>query len=333
MSPANYGPATVRRGLKYLSVVAALTAALGAGEDRTASPPSADTPAKSAKTTSADQKTPAEKGPSAKDSKPTGAGPTETPDRLAVAEKGTNSRSAMKPESTPNPEAPIQRALRIVAECQERYQSVSDYTCTFFKRERISGRLIPAHIMDMKVRTKPQSIYLRFQQPAKGREAIYIAGRHGGKVLAHDVGLNKVLAGTLALEPTSSRAMDSCRHPITEAGIGPLLETISKRWAIELNPNETVVKFADMLVGEQRCVMIETSHPQKRADFLFYRVRLYIDKELGLPIRFEAYDWPKRKGDEPQLAEEYNYSDMKLNVGLSDLDFDVANGRYSFGRF
>jgi hypothetical protein len=54
---------------------------------------------------------------------------------------------------------------------------------------------------------------------------------------------------------------------------------------------------------------------------------------MGLPIRFEAYDWPKHKGAEPELAEEYTYSNLKLNVGLSDRDFDVANGAYSFGRF
>ena len=66
---------------------------------------------------------------------------------------------------------------------------------------------------------------------------------------------------------------------------------------------------------------------------MFHRVRLYIDKELGLPIRFEAYDWPKHRGAEPELAEEYTYSELKLNVGLTELDFDVANSAYSFGRF
>ena len=98
----------------------------------------------------------------------------------------------------PAPETPIERAIRTIAESQARYERVEDYTCTFYKRERIAGRLTPLHIMSMKVRTKPQSIYFKFQQPAQGREAIYIAGRHGSKVLAHDVGLNKFLAGTLA---------------------------------------------------------------------------------------------------------------------------------------
>ncbi len=54
---------------------------------------------------------------------------------------------------------------------------------------------------------------------------------------------------------------------------------------------------------------------------------------LGLPIRFEAYDWPTRPLVEPELAEEYTYTDLKLNVGLKEVDFDVANAAYSFGRF
>ena len=74
-------------------------------------------------------------------------------------------------------------------------------------------------------------------------------------------------------------------------------------------------------------------HPVRRPEFLHYRVRVYIDNELGLPIRFEAYDWPRRARVEPELLEEYSYMHLKLNVGLRDIDFDVANSAYSFGRF
>ncbi len=335
MSPVTNGCATLRRGLLLLCVAAVFSSACNAAEDRAASPSGTEkisSPAKDGGATES-EKPVDEKTASAAAEQPLPAVPAESAGRIAVVDRKPVSRSAAGPVNSGISENPIQRAIRIVAECQDRYQSVADYTCTFFKRERISGKLIPAHIMAMKVRTKPQSIYLRFQQPATGREAIYIAGRHGGKVLAHDVGFNKLVAGTLALEPTSSRAMDECRHPITEAGIGPLLDTVSKRWAVELDPNETAVKFADMLVGEQHCTMIETTHPKKSRAFMFYRVRLYIDKDLGLPIRFEAYDWPKHKRAEPELAEEYTYTGLKLNVGLSDLDFDVANSAYSFGRF
>jgi hypothetical protein len=247
-----------------------------------------------------------------------------------IANKPTQSASTLLSAE----EASIAMAIRMLSDCQARYQAVHDYTCKFYKRELVDGHLTPLHIMNMKVRTKPRSIYLKFQRPAQGREAIYIAGRNGGKILAHDVGLNKVLAGTLQLEPTSARAMEDNRHPITEAGIGPLIETLLKRWSVELQPEDSKLTIRDdMVVGTRRCAMIETIHLHRKPHLLFHKVRVFIDQELGLPIRFEAYNWPKLPHAESELTEEYSYSDLKLNVGLQDIDFDVANSAYSFGRF
>ncbi len=52
--------------------------------------------------------------------------------------------------------------------------------------------------------------------------------------------------------------------------------------------------------------------------------------ELNVPIRYESYDWPTEKGGEPILVEEYTYLNLKLNNGLTDLDFDVNNPKYQF---
>ena len=191
----------------------------------------------------------------------------------------------------------IARALESIKECQLRFRNVRDYNCTFSKRERIKGQLTPLQVIMMKARTQPRSIYLKFRQPSPGREAIYIVGRNDGMVLVHDVGLNKLLAGTLWLEPTGGRAMEGCRHPISEAGIGPLLDTLQTRWSTELDASESVVAFrGDQMVGTRRCTMIETTHPHQQPEFMFYRVRVFIDDDHGLPIHFEAYDWPRSPG-------------------------------------
>ena len=211
---------------------------------------------------------------------------------------------------------------------------MADYTCTFYKRERIGARLTPLYVMDMKARTKPRSIYFKFAEPYKGREAIFVEGRNGGKILAHEVGLTKLLAGTLELEPDSSRAMEDNRHPITDAGIGMLVDTVASRWAAELSSDESVVVFdSDMMIGPRHCLLIESIHTRRQPNFQFYKVRLFIDSELNLPIRFEGYDWPQKPDAPPDLAEEYSYIDLKLNVGLGDIDFDTCNRQYSFGRF
>jgi hypothetical protein len=210
---------------------------------------------------------------------------------------------------------------------------VRDYTCTFVKRERIDGRLTPQHIMAMKARTNPNSVYFRFHQPNHGREAIYVHGRNDGRIVAHDVGITKFLAGTMHLDPRGSMAMEDNRHPVTEAGIGTLIDTVAKRWAVELTPGESQLTFHDdVRVGNRQCMLIESIHPQRSASFLFHKVKLYIDQEHGLPIRFEAYDWPRHAGGSAELVEEYSYLDLKLNVGLHDHDFDPANKQYSFGR-
>ena len=258
--------------------------------------------------------------------------PTESGDLVG----STAHRALENVSGDPLPEAldaPIARALRAIEECQERYERVRDYVCTLEKRERIDGRLGIPHIMYMKARTQPRSVYLKFRQPAAGREAIYIEGRHDGKVLAHDVGLGRLIAGTLHLDPLGARAMSDCRHPITEAGIGPLLETLEARWTAELDSKETNVEFCEKTVGSRPCHRITVTHSRKSPDYMFYRVHLYIDHALGLPIHFEAFDWPTASDPEPPLVEEYTYNDLKLNVGLTEIDFDVTNSAYAFGRF
>ncbi|MCA1686721.1 MAG: DUF1571 domain-containing protein, partial [Planctomycetia bacterium] len=221
------------------------------------------------------------------------------------------SRSTAQPENSPHgqsPAEPTARALKAIADCQAAYAKVRDYTCTFVKRERIDGRMTHPHVMDMKARTHPTSIYFKFRTPNKGREAIYVAGKNGGKVTAHDVGIGKFIAGTMHLDPRGSMAMEDCLHPITEAGIGTLIETVSRHWNAELVRGDAKVTVnPNMRIGSHACTMIETVHPSKGPHLLFHKVRLYVSHEHGLPIRFEAYDWPTHPGAAPEAVEEYTY--------------------------
>jgi hypothetical protein len=266
------------------------------------------------------------------------------PPRVALTMPLAGADSALKPDlstkpmmvATPAPaeEHPVTRAIRAIKSCQTRYESVRDYTCTFYKRERLGGELGPYHVLTMKARANPRSIYFKFEDPHKGREAIYVEGRNSGKILAHEVGLTRFLTGTLELEPKCAQAMEENRHPITDAGIGKLIDTVVERWSSELSPKETVLAFdPDMMIGPRRCLMIESIHPHRRDKLQFHKVRLYIDSELNLPIRFEGYDWPREQDGPVDLLEEYSYINLKLNVGLGDIDFDCGNRHYCFGRY
>jgi hypothetical protein len=253
---------------------------------------------------------------------------TRAPARVAAADTSAPSRAQ------PAAPHPVEQAKKAILACQERYRNIHDYTCLFVKRERVNGRLYAPHQMLMKARSQPLSIYFKFVTPNRGREAIYVAGRYGGKVVAHDVGFGKFLAGTMKLDPNGSMAMDENRHPITEAGIGGLIDTVARRWLVELTPEESVIRFQNNLQIDGRpCTMIESTHPRRRPNYLYQSVKLYIDHEHGLPVRFEAYDWPREPGGASELVEEYTYLKLRTNVGLRDRDFDAANPQYAFGRF
>ena len=64
----------------------------------------------------------------------------------------------------------------------------------------------------------------------------------------------------------------------------------------------------------------------------FHKTRFFIDEQLAVPIRFEAYDWPAAAGTEPELVEEYTYHELRVNVGLGDRDFNYRNPDYGFPR-
>ena len=46
--------------------------------------------------------------------------------------------------------------------------------------------------------------------------------------------------------------------------------------------------------------------------------------------RPEGISFPGKNDKEPPLVEEYTYSEIKANPGLTDKDFDPANPTYAF---
>ena len=84
-------------------------------------------------------------------------------------------------------------------------------------------------------------------------------------------------------------------------------------------------------VGDRPCISITVMHPFKRTGFIFHIARIFIDKELMVPLHYESYDWPDKPGDPPPLLERYTYTNVKMNPGLTDADFDPKNPEYHFG--
>ena len=223
-------------------------------------------------------------------------------------------------------------------------QEVQDYTCTLVKRERIAGKLLPQETLFAKVlhgkgevgeeASSSDCVYLRYDSPAalSGREVLFKRGGAPHELLVRNGG-QRLAFLTLELDPTCALAMRGTRYPVTEFGIKRLVERMIRLGEKELEHAECEVRIDEQatLDGRRnRC--IEVLHPQRRDYFVYHIARIYIDQELQLPVRFEAYDWPNEPGAEPPVLEEYSYGNIQLNVGLSPEDFQRDHPDYSFSR-
>jgi hypothetical protein len=227
---------------------------------------------------------------------------------------------------------PLDPALKIARDGLDYlHQDVADYTAVMVKREMVKGALIGPDRMQMKVRSRkkkddelltPLSVYLKFETTSVGREVIWVEDQNDGKLIVNEPSVSGLI-GRLALPPDGFLAMQGQRYPIYNIGFEFLVEELVRLGERDREHGECEVQVNDNAEVEGRpCTMIEVRHPVKQPHFDFHIATIFIDRELHVPIRFASYSWPTEEGGEPVLLEEYTYLDVKLNVGLTDADFD-----------
>jgi hypothetical protein len=230
---------------------------------------------------------------------------------------------------------PLEPALELATRGLAHFKStIKDYSCTVVKRERIDGKLGEHEYMFAKIRQEPFSVYLYFLAPdaVKAQEVIYVEGRNDGNMLAHAGSGVRAMVGTVSLKPTSMLAMTGNRYAITEIGVENLAMRLVEVAEHDKNFGECDVQFfPNAKVNGRICTCVQVVHPVPRRNFRFHLARVFIDDELLIPIRYEAYDWPHEEGGQPVLMEEYTYMNVKINNGFTDADFDPKNTSYKFG--
>jgi len=242
--------------------------------------------------------------------------------------------SGEKSGANASPQHPLEAAISFAREVQKNLDdNVRDYTATLIKQERIGNELSPEQICFVKVREKPFSVYMNFLAPdnLKGREALYVDGQNDNKLFGHEgTGLLAHLPSQWLL-PTSPIAMDGQHYPITELGIANLTRRLIEVGEKDMAFGECQVwRNDDAKVGDRPCISVTVMHPERRPNFIFHIARIFVDKELMVPLHYEAFDWPEKPGDPPPLIERYTYARLKLNPGLTDEDFDPHNPQYNF---
>lgn len=244
------------------------------------------------------------------------------------------------PDGVPHPLDP---ALKLAyASLNHIRATIHDYTAILIKRERIDGVLGDYEYMGVKVRNRkvqdgrvvvPFSVYMTFLKPAsvKGREVIYVENQNDGKLVAHEGGMSGRFLPTVTLDPNGALAMRGQRYPITDLGIENLVVKLIEKGERDRRNGMCQVQFHQgVKVGGRPCTLLTVTHNDRQPYYDFHKAQIFIDSSLNIPVRYCAYDWPKVPGGEPEVIEEYTYQNIRINVGLTDEDFDQNNPKYNF---
>jgi outer membrane lipoprotein-sorting protein len=207
---------------------------------------------------------------------------------------------------------------------EQAYSQVQDYTATFYKQERVKGRLLTRETMQLKFR-KPFGVYLRWTDAFEGREALYVRGWNDDKIRAHQGSFPDV---TVDLRPEASLAMRGNRHPITQLGFGEVIKLMVRDARLsEARPQDGVVytDLGESTVYGARSRCIEATAPVRNySPYYATRAKICFNVKTKMPTRITIWD-----GEDNQI-EDYGFEDVKLNVGLTDADFDPENPAYNF---
>jgi hypothetical protein len=209
----------------------------------------------------------------------------------------------------------------------EEYTRLDSYTVRLRRREQIKGKDQPEETLLCKFRERPFSVYFKWVgKEGKGREVIYVAGRHENKIhtlLASGDAFLMPAGSHIALPPDNPLVLASSRHAITEAGIGFSLAYFGEiLYAMQSGDQRlgslTYLGLLQRPEFAQPCEAVEQMIPPGREPCLPHggrRLWLF-DPQRHLPTMTLTRD------DSGHEVEYYYFDQWQYPVHLTDDDFD-----------
>jgi Protein of unknown function (DUF1571) len=222
-----------------------------------------------------------------------------------------------------HPLAPVLRVCK--ASLEEIDRNVRDYSCTLVKRERVNGEMGEHQHIFLKVRHEPFSVYMNFLKPFQGREVVYVDGQYNNELVVLEAGWKRSVLGKMNLDPNGAVAMRGQKHPITKVGIRNLTAELIRRMQDDTKYAECEVVTKEEKIGARPATMVQVIHPIPRQNFDAHIARVFFDNELGIPIHYDSFLWPRQPGGQPPLEESFTYTNLKVNNGFAARDFDAYN--------
>jgi hypothetical protein len=267
---------------------------------------------------------------------------TAKPPALLTVPNPASAKAGFEPGSTEADRVAMLMNLALLEQGRRRLAECADYTCTLFKQERIGGELTDGQSIELKLRHRPFSVYMKWESGDKGREALYVEGVDDNRITVHPGGWKARIVPAIKIDPEGSLALSEARHPVTMIGLIKLCDEIVARRKTELAQRLPVRcrLLENEVVNDRPCYGFVSTYLDRKCSEDYRKSIHYVDKEWLVPICVKNYAWPETRQtfaddnalDEATLIEHYAYSELQFNQRLAAQDFDRANEAYGFRR-
>ncbi len=203
---------------------------------------------------------------------------------------------------------------------RQRYGEIADYTGVWILTAEQEGTVVPLGQASFKFR-KPFDVYLEWDAATA---ALYRRGWNADRVRVRTTLAGLPVIGDV--EPEAYFAQRGLRYPITAFGLNQLVERTQTQLLQGWLQDELEARFRGVqtYIG-QSCYVFEFVFPNRRwRVYPYYRMVVYWDIARRVPIQLQLFDWDDR------LAQGHAFHQLRLNVSLSETDFDAANPDYDF---
>ncbi|HEX4128735.1 MAG TPA: DUF1571 domain-containing protein [Pirellulales bacterium] len=231
------------------------------------------------------------------------------------------------PAGSTDAAATLDHCARLLAAADELYASTPAVEAVFHKRERLAGVLEEPNVIQLKVRRQPMAVYMRWDAPDQGREAIWREDAGDGQIHVRPGGWKGRLIPVVKVDPLGARATAGSRRPINTTGPWHFTSRLVALVQAERDANPGPrVTLDEVTLHGQPCRRFTLVHAVRQSGGAFQRAVLYFELDRQLPIGFELYAWPADAGSsEPQLEESYAFQNLELKPRLEDADFVTAS--------
>lgn len=200
------------------------------------------------------------------------------------------------------------------------FTTVSDYTCTLTKTERMDadGDFGPTQKIACKAKENPFSVFTHTLENESGADrALLVSGQWGNDMLATPTGLGRLL-GTVKVDTRSSSVRSRTLRFLDQFGFKRSLTQMVTAYVDARG--EGILRMEVLgseRIGNRDALVFESwiieDVPSGR--FEFPHLKVWLDREWKIPIQVHMWDAADiQRG-------RYTFTDIKVNVGLTDADF------------